>query len=105
MGVCYHEGHMSKLMRKLGLSRQKARPSHPKANPAAREAFAKATVLAVKRRFAFGWSGMHRRASRLAHCATAFGGFGLDPPRPMPTGLLIGSTPLFTRIAMGCCSA
>ena len=40
-GVCYHEGHMSKLMRKLGLSRQKARPSHPKANPAAREAFAK----------------------------------------------------------------
>ena len=31
-GVCYHEGHMSKLMRKLGLSRQKARPSHPKAN-------------------------------------------------------------------------
>lgn len=40
-GVCYHEGHMSKLMRKLGLSRQKARPSHPKANPAAREAFVK----------------------------------------------------------------
>jgi putative transposase len=40
-GVCYHEGHMSKLMRKLGLSRQKARPSHPKANPAAREVFAK----------------------------------------------------------------
>src|SRR6185437_2995380 len=40
-GVAYHEGHMSKLMRKLGLSRQKARPSHPKADPAAREAFAK----------------------------------------------------------------
>ena len=40
-GVQYHEGHMSKLMRKLGLSRQKARPSHPKADPAAREAFAK----------------------------------------------------------------
>lgn len=40
-GVHYHEGHMSKLMRKLGLSRQKARPSHPKADPAAREAFTK----------------------------------------------------------------
>ena len=34
-GVRYHEGHMSKLVRALGLSRQKARPSHPKANPAA----------------------------------------------------------------------
>lgn len=40
-GVRYHEGHMSKLMRKLGLSRQKARPSHPKTDPEAREAFAK----------------------------------------------------------------
>jgi transposase len=40
-GVRYHEGHMSKLMRKLGLSRQKSRPSHPKADPAAREAFEK----------------------------------------------------------------
>lgn len=40
-GVRYHESHMSKLVRKLGLSRQKARPSHPKADPIAREAFAK----------------------------------------------------------------
>ena len=40
-GVRYHEGHMSKLARAPGLSRQKARPSHPKADPAAREAFAK----------------------------------------------------------------
>ena len=39
--VRYHEGHMSKVVRALGLSRQKARPSHPKADPAAREAFAK----------------------------------------------------------------
>lgn len=39
--VRYHEGHMSKVVRRLGLSRQKARPSHPKADPAAREAFAK----------------------------------------------------------------
>ena len=40
-GVSYHPGHMSKLMRRLGLSRQKARPSHPKADAAAREAFAR----------------------------------------------------------------
>lgn len=40
-GVRYHEGHMSKLVRGLGLSRQKARPSHPEADAAAREAFAK----------------------------------------------------------------
>ena len=40
-GIRYHEGHMSKLVRALGLSWQKARPLHPKANPAAQEAFAK----------------------------------------------------------------
>jgi transposase len=40
-GVRYHEGHMSKLVRALGLSWQKARPSDLKADPAAREAFAK----------------------------------------------------------------
>ncbi len=40
-GIGYHAAHMSKLMRKLGLSRQKARPSHPKADPAAREAWSK----------------------------------------------------------------
>ena len=39
--VRFHEGHMGALMRRLGLSRQKARPSHPKADPAARAAFAK----------------------------------------------------------------
>jgi transposase len=39
--VGYHAAHMSKLMRKLGLSRQKARPSHPKADPAARQAWSK----------------------------------------------------------------
>jgi transposase len=40
-GVSYHPGHMGKLMHRLGLSRQKARPSHPKADAAAREAFAR----------------------------------------------------------------
>ena len=39
--VSYHAAHMPKLMRKLSLSRQKARPSHPKADPAAREAWSK----------------------------------------------------------------
>ena len=39
--VSYHVAHMSKLMRKLKLSRQKARPSHPKADPAAREDWSK----------------------------------------------------------------
>jgi transposase len=48
-GVRYHVGHMSKLVRGLGLSRQKARPAHPKADPAAREAFAKATMLFVSK--------------------------------------------------------
>jgi transposase len=40
-GVAYHPGHMGRLMHRLGLSRQKARPSHPKADAAAREAFAR----------------------------------------------------------------
>ncbi len=40
-GVSYHPGHMGKLMHRLGLSWQKARPSHPKADPVEREAFAK----------------------------------------------------------------
>ena len=39
--VRYHEAHMSKVVRNLGLSRQKARPSHPKADPAARETWSK----------------------------------------------------------------
>jgi transposase len=40
-GVAYHPGHMGRLMHRLGLSWQKARPSHPKADAAAREAFAR----------------------------------------------------------------
>lgn len=39
--VSYHVAHMSKLMRKLKLSRQKAWPSHPKADPAARGSWSK----------------------------------------------------------------
>ena len=40
-GVSYHPSPMGKLMHQLDLSRQKARPSHPKADAAARQAFAK----------------------------------------------------------------
>ena len=39
--VRFHPGHMSKLVRSLGLSRQKARPSHPKRDPDAQAAFAR----------------------------------------------------------------
>ena len=38
--VTYHPSHMGKLLRSLGLSRQKARPAHPKADVKARDAFA-----------------------------------------------------------------
>ena len=40
-GVAYHPSHLGKLMHQLDLSWQKARPSHPKADAAAREVFAK----------------------------------------------------------------
>lgn len=40
-GVRHHPGHMSKIVRRLGLSRQKARPAHPKVDPGAQAAFAK----------------------------------------------------------------
>ena len=53
--VRYHEGHMSKLVRSLGLLRQKARPSHPKADPAARDAWAKGGCNA-------SWTALRRSA-------------------------------------------
>ena len=40
-GVRYSEWGMSRLLRRLGLSRQKTRPRHPQGNPAARAAFEK----------------------------------------------------------------
>jgi transposase len=46
-GVTYDPSWMGKLLHRLGMPRQKARPTHPKADPAAREAFAKATMLFV----------------------------------------------------------
>src|SRR5262245_37027003 len=40
-GARYHHGYMGRLMQRLGLSRQKARPSHPQKDPAAAAAFKK----------------------------------------------------------------
>ena len=39
--VAYHIGYMGSVMQRLGLSRQKARPNHPKKDPAAEAAFKK----------------------------------------------------------------
>ncbi len=58
-GVGYHAGHMSKLVRKLGLSRQKARPSHPKADAQAQEAWAKGGFRA-------NWTASRRRTPVVA---------------------------------------
>lgn len=40
-GVEYHIGYMGSVMARLGLSRQKTRPSHPQKDPAAAAAFKK----------------------------------------------------------------
>jgi transposase len=40
-GVRTSEGGMSRLLKRLGLSRQKARPQHPQSSPAAQAAFKK----------------------------------------------------------------
>lgn len=40
-GAAYHIGYMGSLMKRLKLSRQKARPTHPKKDPAAEAAFKK----------------------------------------------------------------
>ena len=37
----YHIGYMGRVMKRLGLSRQKARPSHPRKDPGAAAAFKK----------------------------------------------------------------
>lgn len=39
--VSYHPASMGRVLRRLGFSRQKARPSHPKKDEAAQEAFKK----------------------------------------------------------------
>jgi transposase len=40
-GKTFHPSSMSRVLRRLGFSRQKARPSHPKQDPAKMEAFKK----------------------------------------------------------------
>ncbi|MEQ1696204.1 MAG: winged helix-turn-helix domain-containing protein [Hyphomicrobiaceae bacterium] len=40
-GISYHRASMSRVVRKLGMSRQKAWPYNPKQDPAAAEAFKK----------------------------------------------------------------
>lgn len=40
-GKTFHVSSMSRILKRLGLSRQKARPSHPKKDPAAQAAFKK----------------------------------------------------------------
>jgi transposase len=50
-GIHYSEWGLSGLLKRLNLSRQKTRPSHPKGNPAAQAAFKKgAAVKAAGRR-------------------------------------------------------
>ena len=44
--VSYHPSSMSRVVRRLNFSRQKARPSHPKKDPAAAEAFKKSPANA-----------------------------------------------------------
>ena len=40
-GKAFHPSSLSRVLRRLGLSRQKVRPVHPEADPAARERFAR----------------------------------------------------------------
>lgn len=44
--VSYHPGSVGRVLRRLGFSRQKARPGHPKKDPAAAEAFKKSPANA-----------------------------------------------------------
>ncbi len=48
-GVRYSEWGMSRLLKRLGLSRQKARPSHPQGSAAERAAFEKWTWVDTRR--------------------------------------------------------
>jgi transposase len=64
-GVRYSEWGISRLLRRLGLSRQKARPSHPQGSAAARAAFEKWTWREAR--------GSRRRASERAAAALARG--------------------------------
>ena len=47
-GKTMHRATMGRLLRQIGLSRQKARPSHPKKDPASQEAFKKSPAAPEK---------------------------------------------------------
>jgi len=48
-GVRYSEWGMSRLLKRLGLSRQKTRPRHPRGNAAEQAAFEKGTWREARR--------------------------------------------------------
>ena len=50
-GKSFHPASMGRLLRRLGLSRQKARPSHPQKDPAAAEAFKKSPGAAENHQY------------------------------------------------------
>jgi transposase len=60
-GVRYHVSSLSKILRKLGFSRQKTRPSHPGRNPRAQAAWIKKGAAG---RCRCGDSGASRQADR-----------------------------------------
>ena len=47
-GKTMHCATMGRLLRSIGLSRQKARPSHPRKDPASQEAFKKSPATAER---------------------------------------------------------
>jgi transposase len=47
-GKTFHPASMGRLLRRLGFSRQKTRPSHPKKDPAQAEAFKKSPGTAER---------------------------------------------------------
>ena len=47
-GKTFHPASMGRLLRRLGFSRQKARPSHPQKDPAAAEAFKRGSSASEK---------------------------------------------------------
>ena len=89
LGVRYHPGHMSKLLRGLGLSRQKARPAHPKVDLEAQAAFAKRAPRGAgsRRRGASGkrltlWCQTRPGSARRPSVPS------LVHPRPAPAGVV-----------------
>ncbi len=98
-GVAYHPGHMSRIVRDLGMSRQKARPSHTMADPAAREVFAKggcrppSTPRARRIRASARPSGFRTRPASARRDACATAGSPVGSARPASA---ISATPGLT---------